>query len=308
MPDNVACPGCGRMLAVAEAYRGREVQCPACQRVFAAGAPTAITAAPPAPLALPDPAAIQSSPPPAPPPPSRRRYADDEEFAPSLSSAAFTPGGALAQAVKILFGLSALLSVVNLFGNYLQYQLVTRLVQGELVPEGELLGNDARQGILGILHIGLYLATVIVFLCWFYRVHANLPALGARDLTYTSGWAVGFWFVPILNLYRPVQIAQEIWRNSDPGRVSGNSTLIGFWWALWIIDNLINQAAFRMGLDARTPEALKAATAVNMVAEVMDIVGALLALAVVTAMDARQTDCAIAAGVAAEPERYGPEE
>ncbi|MBM3996772.1 MAG: DUF4328 domain-containing protein [Planctomycetes bacterium] len=31
-------------------------------------------------------------------------------------------------------------------------------------------------------------------------------------LTYTSGWAVRCWFVPILNFYRPVQIAQEIWR------------------------------------------------------------------------------------------------
>ena len=31
-----------------------------------------------------------------------------------------------------------------------------------------------------------------------------------------AGWAIGPWFVPILNLFRPWQIAVETWEGSDP--------------------------------------------------------------------------------------------
>jgi hypothetical protein len=169
------------------------------------------------------------------------------------------------------------------------------------------------------VHLVIYWVTVIVFLCWFYRVYANLSGLGARGLTYTPGWAVGFWFVPFLNLVRPVQIAQEIWRNSDPAEATGdgisratpgNSILIGFWWTIWLIGNVISYVSVRMSWEARTPETFKAATAAGMLAEVLTVLAALLALAVVIAIDARQTACALGihGGLRGGPDEYAPEE
>src|SRR5262249_35800647 len=148
---------------------------------------------------------------------------------------------------------------------------------------------------------------------WFHRAHANLEPLGARHLTYTSGWAAGCWFVPILNLFRPVQIAQEIWRNSDPNALveedlhrptSANSVLIGFWWPLWIITKVTSTIRFRMRLALNWPETLRAATAVSMIAEVATVLAAMLALAVVTGNDARQSARAEALGMAGKPS-YG---
>jgi hypothetical protein len=79
----------------------------------------------------------------------------------------------------------------------------------------------------------------MAFLMWIHRSHRNLSAFGAQGLTFTPGWAVGWWFIPIFNLFRPFQIVREIWQASDPGMPAGaawrrapSSPLIGWWWGV----------------------------------------------------------------------------
>src|SRR4029077_21213638 len=79
---------------------------------------------------------------------------------------------------------------------------------------------------------------------WFGRAYQNLAALGAQDLQFTSGWAIGWWFIPIACLWMPYLAAIEIWKASDPlpagatsadsGRQVGTSFLVHFWWAAWL--------------------------------------------------------------------------
>jgi hypothetical protein len=209
----------------------------------------------------------------------------------------FVPSAGLGLAVKIFLSLSILLEAVMLASDYQQYQLALRMIAGANVADAELESNDARQMALGLIHFLLFIAGAIIFVIWFYRVHANLEPLGARHLIYTSGWAAGSWFVPILNLFRPVQIAQEIWRNSDPEAIgpgdryrdtSGNSTLIGFWWAMWIFTNILSNISVRMAWAVNSPESLRSATVMSMVDAAVTIPAALLAIAVVSAIDSRQ--------------------
>jgi Protein kinase domain/Domain of unknown function (DUF4328) len=64
---------------------------------------------------------------------------------------------------------------------------------------------------------GLVLLLVaVLFLAWFRRVYRNLEALGARGLRFKAGWAVWGWFVPVLGLFRPKQLLNDVWRASDP--------------------------------------------------------------------------------------------
>jgi hypothetical protein len=67
----------------------------------------------------------------------------------------------------------------------------------------------------------------------FARAYSNLAA-GQRR--HSSGWAIGSWFVPILNLFRPAEIANDIWRTSLRGR---NGGLTGLWWGLYLL-NLVS--------------------------------------------------------------------
>ena len=299
MPETAACPSCGRQLQVPEGFQGRQVRCPACQSVFTVGAETAITTqkSPPPPVSRSD---VQAGPPPEREALLRRRpvYEDDDhdDLPRRLTQRGeFKPAGGVTLSLKILLILNLVAHAALLLSNFLQYRLAQRLVAGEQVQHIELEANDSRQLLLGLVHLGLYVGTAIVFLIWFHRVHANLEPLGAGELTYTSGWAVGSWFVPFLNLVRPYQIAQEIWRNSDPDEVnpdnrgpSENSSLIGIWWAMWIISNIASNVSFRMSENVNTPQGLQSATAVGILTDVASIILTCLALMVVNSIQNRQ--------------------
>ena len=85
---------------------------------------------------------------------------------------------------------------------------------GQLTPD-QVANNDPIQGIVGLLQSGLGILTGITFLKWIYRAYKNIQGFGAEGLRFSPGWAVGYYFIPILSLIRPVQVMSEIWRASD---------------------------------------------------------------------------------------------
>src|SRR5262245_21450048 len=63
------------------------------------------------------------------------------------------------------------------------------------------------------------IATAVVFLLWQHRAYNNLPALGVPRPDFSSGWVVGSWFAPFLNLVRLYQIVKYIRDKSNPETV-----------------------------------------------------------------------------------------
>jgi hypothetical protein len=293
MAESVSCPYCRKWLEAPDDYQGKELRCPECQKVFVGGAQSSITAEAPRPSAVDErPTDVQAG---LPAWPGHREHDDAADLYPlgrASSLHAFRPAGGLATATMALLGVSLLIGVCLLGSNFLQYQLAERVVAGVRVPEHELQSSASLQGILGGVNFVVFVVTAIVFICWFNRAHSNLEPLGARGLAYTSGWAAGCWFVPVLNLFRPIQIAQEIWRHSDPVEIAnppGNSALLGTWWAAWIASNVAGQISLRLNMAVNTPQSLKEATTVSIVTEVIVILAAMFAIAVVRTIDARQT-------------------
>lgn len=89
------------------------------------------------------------------------------------------------------------------------------------------------------------LVTTACFLVWFFAAYKNLELIGT-SLRFTRGWAIGSWFVPFLNLVRPKQIANDIWRGSQPGSGDGGSlqdrpvtALLHWWWGLYLAGNVL---------------------------------------------------------------------
>lgn len=68
--------------------------------------------------------------------------------------------------------------------------------------------RDALQGFLavGSLDSFIGIAIMVVFLCWVYRANYNCRQWGAAGMRFTPGWSVGWFFVPIMNLFRPLQV------------------------------------------------------------------------------------------------------
>ena len=82
------------------------------------------------------------------------------------------------------------------------------------------------------------LATAVVVSRWIYRANSNARALGASEMAFSPGAAVGWYFVPIANLWKPYQGMREIWRASvSPARWKRQpvSALLPAWWLLAIV-------------------------------------------------------------------------
>lgn len=62
----------------------------------------------------------------------------------------------------------------------------------------------------------IFLTLIVLFSIRIYRANLNARALGAQGMRFSPGWTVGWFFVPVMNLFRPFQAVREVWKASDP--------------------------------------------------------------------------------------------
>jgi hypothetical protein len=148
----------------------------------------------------------------------------------------------------------------------------------------ELLGSldSAVQTISGLCRFG----GVIAFLMWTHRVVSNARAFATHLMTNTPGRAVGFWFVPFLNLVHGYRVVSETWQASDPesvrddGASLGSSTTPGIvlhWWLAYLASRV-----------AVTACRLSWSTTAYVLASVFEIAAVVLMALVIRRLDERQ--------------------
>lgn len=149
---------------------------------------------------------------------------------------------------------------------------------------------------LAVIQIVIYIATIVVFLMWLYRAHENLAAFGVprNQLEYSSGWAVGSFFVPIVSLIIPYRAIREVWRKSVPNQTSmfgalDPPTYFPIWWGFWIVSNIIDQIYFRLSWREDTG-ATDAVAILGIVSGVLGIIAAVLAVKVVREIQYQQVE------------------
>ena len=72
---------------------------------------------------------------------------------------------------------------------------------------------DTITGIASIATLVATLVCVVLVARWIMRVNANAHAV-SDSMTITPGWNVGWFFVPIANLWKPFQGLRETWQAS----------------------------------------------------------------------------------------------
>jgi hypothetical protein len=165
--------------------------------------------------------------------------------------------------------------------------ITNRILRADTVSDGEVTASDTFVQLTAVLEIAVMIACAALFLSWLHRVVANGPALGGRELRYTPGWAVGWWFVPVLNLVRPFQVVAEAWVVSARDPSAGLGLLLPAWWGLFILGNVVSRfLVVRTGGDDVT--ALRNAAIIDIVASVVLVVAALLCVVMVRRLTERQ--------------------
>jgi Domain of unknown function (DUF4328) len=162
-----------------------------------------------------------------------------------------------------------------------------------------VVASDERLAIGGAALLATFAVSTILWLFWFHRAYRNVESFGSVPMRYGTGWAVGAWFVPILNLFRPKQIANDIWRGTEPEQPQDGSEprvapLVHWWWATWLVANILGNLSFRLITDARTLDAERSAVAVDIAAGIAAVVAGVVALRFVRAVTEREAELAAA--------------
>ncbi|MER5738226.1 MULTISPECIES: DUF4328 domain-containing protein [unclassified Streptomyces] len=151
---------------------------------------------------------------------------------------------------------------------------------------------DASLVQLGVGDLVVYLATVVLFVIWFYRVRLNANVWAFDRQSRTAGWAIGSWFIPIANLWIPRQIAVDVWRASrrDPSAADGPGelTLLNCWWTFFVVGDIVDRVATRLYGRAETTDALATAAAWSLAGYLLTIVAAVLAILFVRRLTSMQ--------------------
>ena len=142
--------------------------------------------------------------------------------------------------------------------------LASLVVVAVLVSAGDAdLSSGQLQAVgLSLISMGFsayaQAATVVVVAILFLRLlyKAVQQAKGfMTPFTYVSpGWAVGYWFIPIVGLYKPYRIIHALFaacakEAGGDAKPAAGEQLLSAWWALFVIGNLAGWAVARMDTD-----------------------------------------------------------
>jgi hypothetical protein len=122
-----------------------------------------------------------------------------------------------------------------------ELRLLLQATGGTYVALEEREAQFTTNQILFWTQLTLFVATAVAFLSWLFQARVNLRAFGIRRPSYSRGWVVGSFFVPLVNLFRPYQVIREIWQASNPeGQDAFNwrslpvPKLLLVWWLLFV--------------------------------------------------------------------------
>jgi len=85
----------------------------------------------------------------------------------------------------------------------------------------------------------LIVVTGLVFLAWFRRARINAGG-GSYYQRFAPGWTFWGWIVPVVNLWIPLLVMEDIWQASFSRRPRGwVAWLPMLWWTSWIVSEAL---------------------------------------------------------------------
>lgn len=162
-------------------------------------------------------------------------------------------------------------------------------------------GLEPMETITGLVAIPMVVVMMvgsILTLKWIYRVTMNSHVL-AQGVRVSPPWAIGWYFVPIANLFKPFQAVADAWKVSlGPQDWHARETppLLLWWWGVWLFVSTLDKVSMRMEFRSDSVADGRLIAAMDGLSAVLWIPLTLLLIRIVRRLSAQQST---ALGVAA---------
>jgi len=181
------------------------------------------------------------------------------------------------------------ITAIAIISTIFEFKLITDVKNGVYTSQ-EMMETDwsasaDRQGIVGGIQFLISIISWILTLKWIYRANYNARQLGATDMIFTPGWSIGWYFIPIANLWKPYEAMKEIWKASkNPNNWKKQSlpSILTWWWLLSIVSAVLNNIAFRLSLRAKELDEFLTVNIITLLSDITFIPMCLITLAIIT--------------------------
>ncbi|MGW0768438.1 DUF4328 domain-containing protein [Streptomyces sp. NPDC002676] len=224
---------------------------------------------------------------------------------PVMPAAPFVPGAVvrspvgLGRAAAVLLGVVIAADLFAVVADTLEMNVAGDIADG--VTGADVLHRadhaDALYNAAGLVQVLALLATMTVYLCWFWRVRVNAEVFNPGGHSRSRGWTIGGWFCPVVNLWFPRRITLDIWDSSAAWAERPGHGLVNSWWTVWIICVFAGRAADTQYRHADGAAELHDAARMMLFSDAVDIVAAVLAILVVLKLTRMQHGKALAGPV-----------
>lgn len=215
------------------------------------------------------------------------------------SPLALTPVRTLATVVSVLIGAVCATYLYGTWTTWNAHFVVADYVAGlPGVTDSDLYAaDDASTSAVWVSLLAL-VASVTVFLIWLWRARVNSELLSGVHHRMGRGWTIGAWFCPIVNLWFPRRVVDDIWRASRPGVPADHrqidslplSPLVRAWWLL-LIANYLMQYLLRLQTNTNdvTVDYFETIAVYSTISSGLMVVAGILLIRVVRQITAWQT-------------------
>ena len=197
-------------------------------------------------------------------------------------------------AASILIGLVTVTTWATAWSDWYSFQTLKKYGDD---PD-QLAEADLVSGSLGIVAALALLAAAAVFIVWLWRVRWNAEMFCRGEHRFTRGWVLGSWICPVVNLWYPKQVVDDIVAASDPRtdpytenlREIPGTRLVWAWWLTWVA-GLVSGNIVQRGVLAGSTQLgdLRTNVVLSSISALATTAAAVLAVILIERLDELQT-------------------
>ncbi|WP_159447727.1 DUF4328 domain-containing protein [Streptoalloteichus hindustanus] len=200
----------------------------------------------------------------------------------SAPSVRMLPLRGLTVAVISLLGVWAFVALARMVVNIQRISLVGKVFDENAAVDSLAVDrNDTLHALTSLLQFATLIATGVVLVVWLFRARANAEAMVPAPHHLGRTWLVIGWLVPVVSLWFPKRIMDDIWRASHPNTPSTcydlnltNRPGLGYaWWAAWLLHLALDRVVSRL-LRSESLESLRLAAIIEANATPIGLVAA----------------------------------
>ena len=181
----------------------------------------------------------------------------------------------------------------DLLGLWENQQLL--IIMSEDTPYSEAMSLadtvDSLMFISGIALIVISIFSFIMSAIWIFRASKNAAIMDPYPGRIRPGWAVGWYFIPFANLWKPFVAIKEIWNSSFSPALSPiapATVLLGFWWATQIANHLFVAGLLRKQRRTDDIELYMTINNAMLISTVLSTIAGILFIKIMQQISARQ--------------------